>query len=469
MKDSLEYLNDIKIDLNEYEEYTLTDLEKQKMKRNIKKIATKSKRNSIKKQIIKVGSIIAMLFISLLVFGITFPTYAEDIPGFKYVIEFLNRNNEMDVYEESSTPIMANIKMDGYDINIKSAYYDGMELVIFYNVIGEEKLDTDKKYWFDTEVDFNIEVEPDPNVDPQKKKDLINQKTCECVLEYGEFINDNTFAGMVNIYITPGYGNVPSYYGSHLPEVLSGKIDITKLYIGDNIEKSIKIEAEPIELSLDSRDTEIKEYAINRKVDFEENSQEFIKAREYPTGIFIEDKRSIVDFGKLMSYKVWDSNNGQLKALGFYETEDGASSIQYRLPSKDGDVYIIPYVDIHNVEFVLGERYSNKHLIKMEKSKYDLGVYGTFEILEINDEEDKTVMRVRATGWQTDPYLILTGDKDEEYYDPIYEKDKKILGILDMEVTYVFNKLDKEKNYYLETSKSNLVILKDQIIKIEKK
>lgn len=44
-----------------------------------------------------------------------------------------------------------------------------------------------------------------------------------------------------------------------------------------------------------------------------------------------------------------------------------------------------------------------------------------------------------------------------------------ILGLLDMEVTYVFNKLDKEKNYYLETSKSDLVILKEQIIKMERK
>jgi len=421
-----------------------------------------------KKIAIKVSGMIAVLAICLLIFGITFPTYAKDIPGLKQVIQFLNRNNDMDVYEESAKPIMANIKMDGYDINIESAYYDGMELILFYNVIGKEKLDTDKKYWFDIEADFNIEVEADPNVDPQKKKDLIEPKTNECILEYGEFINDNTFAGMVNIYITPGYGNAPSYYGSHLPEVLNGKINITKLFIGQDMIQSIDVEAETIELSLDSRNIEIKEYEINKEVVFEENSQQFIKAREYPTGIFIEDMRNIVAYNKVMNYMVWDSNKGQLNALGVYETEYGASSIQFRLPSKDGEVYIIPFVYIDNVDRELVESYINRHLIKMKKSKYDLGAYGIVEILEVSDEEDKTVMRVRQTGWQPDSSFHLRGDKDEEYYDPIYEKDKKILGLLDMEVTYVFNKLDKEKNYYLETSKLDLVILEDQMIKIDR-
>ena len=37
-----------------------------------------------------------------------------------------------------------------------------------------------------------------------------------------------------------------------------------------------------------------------------------------------------------------------------------------------------------------------------------------------------------------------------------------------MEVTYVFNKLDIDKNYYIETSKSENIRLDDQIIKIER-
>ena len=36
MKDSLEYLNDVEIDLTEYDEQPLNDIEKQKMKRNFR-------------------------------------------------------------------------------------------------------------------------------------------------------------------------------------------------------------------------------------------------------------------------------------------------------------------------------------------------------------------------------------------------------------------------------------------------
>lgn len=77
-------------------------------------------------------------------------------------------------------------------------------------------------------------------------------------------------------------------------------------------------------------------------------------------------------------------------------------------------------------------------------------------------------MKVRATGEQTRVYFYLRGDGDDEYYSPIYSKEKKVLGILDMEVTYVFNKFDKNCNYYLETSTSDFKILEDQIIKIER-
>lgn len=442
MKDSLEYLNDIKIDLNEYEEYSLTDLEKQKMKNNIKKTIGVRKTGKGKKVVVKVSGMIAILAICVLIFGITFPTYAEDIPGLKQVIQFLNRNNEIDGYEENSIPVMANVKVDGYDLNIESVYYDGIELTVFYNVTGKEKLDTHMDYWFESNIDFE------------------KRSTYEYSLEYGEFINDNTFAGMVSIYIRP-------HDGSGLPEELNCKLNITKLCIGYGMGQ--EIEAEPIDLSLDSRNMEIKEYEINKEVDFEENTVEFIKAKEYPIGIAIESKNNVVDSNKDINYMLWDSKKGQLKGIAGLNAEDGVISFQYRLPSKDGDVYIIPWVNIDNEEFVVGGSYINKQLIKKGKSKYDLGAYGTFEILEINDEEDRTVMRVRATGWQTSAYFYLRGDEDDKYYHPIYAKDKKVLDVLDMEVTYVFNKLDKEKNYYLETSKSNLVILKDQIIKIEKK
>lgn len=54
---------------------------------------------------------------------------------------------------------------------------------------------------------------------------------------------------------------------------------------------------------------------------------------------------------------------------------------------------------------------------------------------------------------------------------PSYDQYKNVLGILEMEVTYVFDKLDSNENYYIEVpiedEKSDFKVLTDDIIKLE--
>lgn len=168
-----------------------------------------------------------------------------------------------------------------------------------------------------------------------------------------------------------------------------------------------------------------------------------------------------------LNYILWDSNKGQLKGVGGLVSQSGSVEFRHRLPSEYSDVYIVPYVNIQNKD-IPQEEYITKNLIRIEKAKYDLGDFGTFEILDINNEEDKTIIKVRVTGDQALENFYIRDDVENEYYRPIYSEDKKVLGILDMEVTYVFNKLDIDKNYYIETSKSENIRLDDQIIKIER-
>ena len=98
MKDSLEYLNDVEIDLTEYDEQPLNDIEKQKMKRNFRESLGKKKTSNSKKLALKASTIIALLAVGVVSFGVCFPTYADKIPGLKEVILFLNRNNDIDGY-----------------------------------------------------------------------------------------------------------------------------------------------------------------------------------------------------------------------------------------------------------------------------------------------------------------------------------------------------------------------------------
>lgn len=440
MKDSLEYLNDVEIDLTEYDEQPLNDIEKQKMKRNFRESLGKKKTSNSKKLALKASTIIALLAVGVVSFGVCFPTYADKIPGLKEVILFLNRNNDIDGYEEVSTPIMSTTKSDVYEVNIESAYYNKRELTIFYNVTGDKKLNQTNQYYFD----INLDLE--------------NPSSYEYSLEYGEFIDEYTYAGMMTIYIRP-------HDGSELPEVLNCKVDFTKLYTDYTMNNFIELEKEPIELSLDSSNIKVKEYQINKKIVFNDNSIEVIKVEEYPTGIFIETKNNNINVNEDLNYILWDNNKGGLIGVAGRDTENSTMSMQHRLPGESSEVYLIPYVYSYDKASEVKER--DKELISLEKSRYDLGKEGTTEILDICDKDDKTFMKVRTTGIQSRIDFYLKGDEQDEYHAPIYVENKNILGVLDVEATYVFNKLDKSKNYYIEKFWAPFTLLEDQIIKIK--
>jgi len=141
MKDPLEYLNDVKIDLSDYEESKLNEIEKKKIKKMVRKSISKT--YSAKKPfklVAKVSGLVVGILVCTLAFGVYFPTYAQKIPILKDVYELLYSPNKLGNYEEYSVPVMAEIKVDGYELNIEKAYYNGIELTIIYKVIGDESI-----------------------------------------------------------------------------------------------------------------------------------------------------------------------------------------------------------------------------------------------------------------------------------------------------------------------------------------
>lgn len=439
MRDPLDYLNDVKIDLSQYEDIELNDIEKKKMKKMLRRsIAKNSGFKKPLKLATKVSGIAAVIIVCTLVFGICFPTYGQKIPGFKNVVEFLNRNDEIGGYEENTVPVMKSIKMDGYELNIESGYYNGSEATIFYNVIGKDKLNQNKKYMFEAELDLG-------GVDAGYGFQF----------EEGEFIDEYTFAGMVTIYISPEN------------KVLDCKIDFKRLYIDDLMhnflqwggDTLVELEDATLDVVLDSSNIEIKEYEINKNLMFNNVNLEVVKAEEYPTEIFIETKITKRDTNGTIAYFIWDSKKGKLKQRVGSEKEEGTIKWKYFLPGKDSEVYLIPY-------WVGGINKPDRYLLTLEKGVYDIDGYGNIEVLDVYDEDDKTLMRVRTTGVQSS-FFALRGEDETEYYSPLYSKDKNILGPLDMEATYVFNKLDRKRNYYIQEPSFGITILNDQIIKIK--
>lgn len=140
MKDIYELLNDIDIDEKELEEIEASEIEKEKVKRNVKQsICTKKKMKSWKKGVaaasILVGVSVAML-------GIGFPTYAGGLPIVGDIFRFLDngRTGLYENYKEFSTELNMTRESNGVKVTINDAVFDGRTITITYSIESEKDL-----------------------------------------------------------------------------------------------------------------------------------------------------------------------------------------------------------------------------------------------------------------------------------------------------------------------------------------
>lgn len=439
MKDPLEYLNDVKIDLSEYEESELNEIEKKKMKKMLRKSISKT--YSAKKPfklVAKVSGLVVGILVCTLAFGVYFPTYAQKIPILKDVYELLYSPDKLGNYEEYSAPVMAKIKVDGYEISIEKAYYNGLELSMIYKIIGDEPLGKEAMYVLETVIDTDDNMVESGGT------------------FYGEFIDDYTFKGTI-------IKNYAHEAVSELPKKFNGNITFEKLYIGNDTPEYIDINSQPIQLSLDSSDIEAEEYEINKVITSNGRTIEVLNAKEYPIGFYVEFKDEQGDGipGLYNDYWIWDSNKGNLEDKSYNPNIKEKTFITQHMPSsEDGEVFLIPY------EYDSNESGKYK-TIQLEKGKYDFGNKGSIEILAVTDVDDKTEISVRTTGNYASYSLSFKGDGDNEYYSPTYKKEEKILGVLDKEITYVYKKLDRNISYNIFELPDSYKIQYDQMIKIK--
>ncbi|WP_242213989.1 DUF4179 domain-containing protein [Bacillus cereus group sp. BfR-BA-01383] len=147
MKDIYELLNDIDIDEKELEEIEASEIEKEKVKRNLKQsIRTKKKMKTWKKGVaaasILVGVSVAML-------GIGFPTYAGGLPIVGDIFRFLDngRTGLYENYKEFSTELNMTRESNGVKVTINDAVFDGRTVTITYSIESDKDLG-EKPYLF---------------------------------------------------------------------------------------------------------------------------------------------------------------------------------------------------------------------------------------------------------------------------------------------------------------------------------
>ncbi|PFL43424.1 DUF4179 domain-containing protein [Bacillus cereus] len=140
MKDIYELLNDIDIDEKELEEIEASEIEKEKVKRNVKQsIRTKKKMKSWKKGVAAASILVGL---SVATLGIGFPTYAGGLPIVGDIFRFLDngRTGLYENYKEFSTELNMTKESNGVKVTINDAVFDGRTITITYSIESEKDL-----------------------------------------------------------------------------------------------------------------------------------------------------------------------------------------------------------------------------------------------------------------------------------------------------------------------------------------
>ena len=403
----------------------------------------------------------AAVFIGVFVLiGVYLPTYANDTPIVKKVIEYFNGkyNTVNEAYLENSYDEESIIKAEGYTVEIENLYYDRSQLSIFYKFRSEKPFDKNKKY------SLVMEFKQDD------EKSIILEPTTF------EFIDDYTMMIMSSCNL------LPENY-KELPEVLNGELTVRDLSIWGDKEgisdfEEVKIKFEPIEISLDSKDIEVMNKEIDKVVYLDGGYAKYIKSIISPTRINLELSRMggdpFTDY--IIEEHIWDSKKGALTELvdlggGYYNQDNEYVIIRtFESPSEEGEVVLVPYIFTSGPYGVGGEgRATVKEYEFKEGENLDLGQYGTMEIEKIEYKENETIMTIKTTGIICfEPFInAQLYDQDNKSCMPTAVMNREVYGFLDMKADYVFKKMDSGKEYSLKIIEpSRIEVVDEEIINL---
>ncbi|WP_017754132.1 DUF4179 domain-containing protein [Calidifontibacillus oryziterrae] len=142
MKDIYELLNDVNIEESDFEEIEVTDLEKAKLKKSLKASIKKSKPKKVASWKKRAAAAVIIIGLSVTSFGLTFPTYAGNIPIIGDIFKFIDeeRTGFYDNYKEYSTEMNMTEESNGIKITINDAIFDGETVSLTYSIESEHNL-----------------------------------------------------------------------------------------------------------------------------------------------------------------------------------------------------------------------------------------------------------------------------------------------------------------------------------------
>lgn len=133
MKDIYELLNDLDIKEDDFEEVEVSEIERARVKKHLKKSIRHKKTRG------KAGAVAAIAIVCTVVLGGTITTYAENIPIIKDIFKTLN-NGVYREYKENANELNVIKTSKGSSITINDALFDGRVLSLTYTVVSEKDL-----------------------------------------------------------------------------------------------------------------------------------------------------------------------------------------------------------------------------------------------------------------------------------------------------------------------------------------
>ncbi len=139
MKDIYELLNDANMDENDLEEMEVSELEKAKVKKALRKSIRKKRTMNWKKGLLAASIVFGLTTTTI---GITFPTYASQIPIIGDIFRFFDEGKDglYKNYKEFSNELNLTQESNGVRVTINDAIFDGKTVTVTYSIDGNKDL-----------------------------------------------------------------------------------------------------------------------------------------------------------------------------------------------------------------------------------------------------------------------------------------------------------------------------------------
>ena len=132
MKNIYKYLNEIEIDMEDFDEMEVSEFEKGKVKKELLNKIHANKQSKWKEWVTAVS--IALGLMTSALFGISFTANAEQIPILGNIFKYFNNDGLYEDYKENANFINEEVESNGIKVTVDDAVYDGEKLIVTYTI-----------------------------------------------------------------------------------------------------------------------------------------------------------------------------------------------------------------------------------------------------------------------------------------------------------------------------------------------